>query len=111
MGENDLRLELADQVGEPVDRGGVHHERVVAEVEGAEVGAERGGRRLCLAVTDLLHALLGLPGLLPELARLAALAVRERDYVAVPPASTNVAIAPAARQTKSAECALTTRRV
>ena len=79
--EDQLRLELADQVGQPVDGGGVHHERVVAEVEAAEVRAERGRGRLRLAVADLLDALLGLTGLLPELARLAALAVGERDDV------------------------------
>ena len=83
--EDDLRLELADQVGEPLDRGGVHHERIVAEIEGAEAGPERGCRGLRLRVADLLDALLGLPGLLPELARLAALAVRERDDVRRPP--------------------------
>ena len=77
----DLRLELADQVGEPFDGAGVHHERVVASIEGAEVGAERGGRGLRLTVTDLLDARLGLPGLLPELPRLAALAVRQRHDV------------------------------
>ena len=77
--EDDVRLDLADQVGEPVDCGRVQHERIVAEIEGAEAGTERGGGGLGLRVTDLLDPLLGLPGLLPELARLAALAVRERD--------------------------------
>ena len=81
-----VRLELADQIGQPLDRGGVHDERVVAEVEAAEVRAERGGGRHRLAVADLLDALLGLAGLLPELARLAALAVGERDDVRRPAA-------------------------
>ena len=79
--EDQLRLELADQVGQPLDGGGVHDERVVAEVEAAEVGAERGRGRLRLPVADLLDALLGLTRLLPQLARLAALAVGERDDV------------------------------
>ena len=76
-----LRLELADQVGQPLDGGRVHARAGSRRGRGAEVGAERGCGGLRLAVTDLLDALLGLPVLLPELARLAALAVRERDDV------------------------------
>ena len=37
--EDQLRLELADQIGQLLDGGGVHDERVVAEVEAAEVRA------------------------------------------------------------------------
>ena len=84
--EDQLRLELADQIGQPLDRGGVHDERVVAEIEAAEVRAERGSGRLGLAVADLLDALLRLAGLLPELARLSALAVGEGDDVRRPAA-------------------------
>ena len=49
-----------------------------------QVGTEhgRGGERL--AVADLLDPFLGLPRPLPELARLAALAVGERDHVRHP---------------------------
>ena len=81
-------------------------ERVVAEVEGDEVGAEGRRGALRLPVADLLHALLGLARLLPELARLAALAVGERDDAGGPAARRwSTAIAPPARQTKSAEWA------
>ncbi len=73
------RLELADQIGEPLDRGRVHHERVVTEIEAAKAGTERSCSSLGFCVTDLLHPRLGLPVLLPQLARLAALTVRERD--------------------------------
>ena len=55
-------------------------ERIVAEVEALELGAERGRRALRLAVADLLHALDRLARLLPELARLAPLAVGEREH-------------------------------
>ena len=84
--EDHVRLELADQVDQPLDGGRVHDERVVAQVEAAEVRAERGCGGLRLAVTDLLHPLLRLPVLLPQLARLAPLAVGERDHVRRAPA-------------------------
>ena len=54
-------------------------ERVVAEVERLEFGAERRGGLLGFFVADLLDALDRLAGLPPELARLAALAVGECD--------------------------------
>ena len=79
--EDQLRLELADQLGELLDGGGIHDERIVAEVEAEEIGAQGGGRRQRLALADRLDALLGLLGLLPQLARLPALAVGERDDV------------------------------
>ena len=40
-------------------------EGIVPEIETLELGAERGRRPLCLSVPDLLHALDGLPLLLP----------------------------------------------
>ena len=81
VGEDQLRLELADQIGQPLDGGGIHDERVVAEIEAAEVRAQSGRGRLRLRVADLLHPLLGLPRVLPQLARLPALAVGEGDHV------------------------------
>ena len=45
VAEDQLRLELADQAGQPLDGGGIHDERVVAEVEAAEVRAEEPPRR------------------------------------------------------------------
>ena len=81
-------------------------ERIVAEVEAVELGAERGRRRaLGLAVADLLDLLDRLALLLPQLAGLAALAVGERDHLAAPPPAAVTATAPPARQTKSAEWA------
>ena len=111
VGEDQLRLELPDQVRQPFDGGRVHDEWVVTEVEAPEVRAEGRCGGLRLAVTDLFHALLRLPVLLPQLARLAPLAVGECDHVRRAPTLDDVAIAPAARQTKSAACALTTRMV
>ena len=55
-------------------------ERIVAEVEALELGAERRRRALRFAVADLLHALDRLARLLPELPRLAPLAVGEREH-------------------------------
>ena len=81
MGEDQLRLERSNQVRQPFDGGRVHDERVVTEVEAPEVRAEGRCGGLRLAVTDLLHTLLGLPVLLPQLARLAPLAVGECDHV------------------------------
>ena len=81
VGEDQLRLELPDQVRQPLDGGRIHDERVVTEVEAPEVRAECRCGGLRLAVTDLLHSLLRLPLLLPQLARLAPLAVGERDHV------------------------------
>ena len=81
------RLELTDQIGEPLDRGRVQHEWIVAEVECAKAGPERGCGSLRLTMADLLDPLLGLPVLLPELARLAALAVRESDDLRCSPGS------------------------
>ena len=76
-----VRRGLADPVGDRDERVLVDLERVVAEIEALEGRAERGRRPLRLAVADLLHALDRLPRLLPELARLALLAVREREHV------------------------------
>ena len=59
-------------------------------------------------MADLLDARLGLPVLLPELPDSPRSPYDSATMSAVPPSATNVAIAPAARQTKSAECALTT---
>ncbi len=69
-----------DPVAERDQRLGPDLEGVVAEIEAFEGRAERGRRALRLAVTDLLHALDRLPGLLPELARLALLAVGESEH-------------------------------
>ena len=102
--------ERADAVGDRDERVPVDLERIVAEIEALELGAERGRRPLRLAVPDLLHALDGLSLLLPELAGLAALAVGEREHARRPAVRrSSTAIAPPARQTKSAECAPITR--
>jgi len=79
--DDQLRLELADQVGQLLDGGGVHDEWVVTEVEATEIRTQHGRSGLRLPVADLLHPLLGLTGFLPELARLSALAVRQCDHV------------------------------
>ena len=78
---SDVGGELAhrvDDLGQPL---GPDLERVVAEVERAELGAERGGGLLGLGVADLLDVLDRLALLLPQLAGLAALAVGERDHL------------------------------
>src|SRR5207253_4448342 len=79
--EDHLRRGLADQPRQLPDRRVVDDERVVAEIEARELGAERGRRGFRLTAADLLHPRLGLARLLPELARLAALAEGERDDV------------------------------
>ena len=77
---SDVGLELADQVGDADERVLVDLERVVAEVE-----ARRSRRRGAAAARSAspwrisFTRSIGLPRLLPQLARLAALAVRERD--------------------------------
>ena len=78
---------------------------VVAEVQAPERGAEAARRRLGLGVADALDVLGRLALLLPQLARLAALAVGERDHLGAAAAGDGLATAPPARQTKSAECA------
>ena len=77
---------LPDPVGDRDERLAVDLERVVAEIEALEGRAERGRGPLRLAMADLLHALHRLPGLLPELARLALLTVREREHLRSTPA-------------------------
>ena len=107
---NDVRSERANAVGDRHECLAADLERVVPEVEALELGAERGRGALGLSMADLLHALDGLPVLLPELAGLAALPVGEREHVrSCRPPTVATAIAPPARQTKSAECAPTTR--
>ena len=77
--DEDVGRERADPVGDLDERVPVDLERVVAEVEALELRAERRRRPPGLAVADLLHPLDRLAGLLPELAGLSALAVRERE--------------------------------
>ncbi len=81
--QHEARCQLAQEVGQLLDRRSVHHQGIVPEVEAAEARAQRVGGRLGLAVADLLDALLGLPLLLPELARLATLPVGKGDHVDV----------------------------
>ncbi len=74
--------ELADRVGDPVERFGVDLQRVVAEVEAAEARAERPPPAASASlVADLLDVLDRLVLLLPQLAGLAALAVGQRDHL------------------------------
>jgi hypothetical protein len=73
--------EGADRVGDREQRVSVDLQRVVAEVQAAERGAEMAGRSLRLLVTDLLDVLDRLALLLPQLAGLAALAVGQRDHL------------------------------
>src|SRR5262249_43636099 len=73
----------AHQLEQLVDSLAVDSQRIVAPVECVERGPEDARSLLRLTVADLLHALLGLSLFLPELARLAALAVREPDHVRV----------------------------
>ena len=79
MPEDDVGREVAHHVGELVDRGAVQHERVVAAVEEDDFGAEDPGGLLGLRATDRLDLVDRLPFLLPQLARLTALAERQRD--------------------------------
>ena len=75
-----IGCELANSVGDRDERVPVDLERIVAKIEALELCAKRFCRSLRLAVPDLLHALDGLSLLLPELAGLAAFAVREREH-------------------------------
>ena len=81
------RGELADPVDDRARAPRVDLERIVAEVEAPELGAERGRGRAPPRRGGSLDALDRLPRLLPELSRLAALAVGEREHVALPPRS------------------------
>ena len=79
-----VRRKLPNTVGNGDEALAVDLERIVAEVEAVELGADGGGRALGLSVPDLLHPLHGLVRLLPELTRLASLAVREREHARCP---------------------------
>ena len=80
VSEQQVRSEVADPRGERGETGPVDLERVVAEVEALERRAERRRGALRLARADLLDALDRHPRLLPELARLALLAVGECEH-------------------------------
>ena len=54
VGDDHIGGELADRVGETGQRLALDLERVVAEIEAAEVGAKIGGRPLGLGVADAL---------------------------------------------------------
>ena len=84
VGDQHVGSELADRVHDLREPLRADLERVVAEVERLELGAERGGGLLGLGMADLLDVLDRLVGLLPQLARLAALAVGERDHLGGP---------------------------
>ncbi len=81
--QHEARRQLAQEVGQPLHRRRVQHQRIVPEVEAAEARAQRVGGLLSLAVADLLDALLGLPLFLPELARLPTLPVGKGDHLDV----------------------------
>jgi hypothetical protein len=81
VGDEHVGSELADDVGDLHERVGVDLQRVVAEIQAAEARAERGRGGLGLGVADLLDVLDRLALLLPQLARLAALAVGQRDHL------------------------------
>ncbi len=80
VGDEHVGAELADHLGDLLERRRVDLQRVVTEIEAVEVGAQRLGGPLGLAVADALDVLDRLIGLLPQLARLAALAVGEGDH-------------------------------
>ena len=110
--DDHIRTELTDLVGEPDQITALDLQRVVAEIETPEPGPERRRRALGLAMTNPLDVLDRLVGIAPQLPRLAPLAVRERDHVRRPPAAVATAMAPPARQTKSASCApMTSKRL
>ena len=79
--DDHVGLELADRLDDDLEPLAVDVERVVAEVERPELGAQRPRRLLGLGVTNLLHVLDRLALDLPQLARLAALAVGQREHL------------------------------
>ena len=79
VGDQHVGRELADLVRDQLEAVAVDVQRVVAEVEALEAGAERGGGSFGLAVPDPLDVLDRLPLLLPQLAGLAAFPVGEGD--------------------------------
>ena len=72
---------LADGIGHSHQSVVVHLERIVAKVEAAEARAQGLRGVLGLAVADLLDVLDRLALLLPQLSRLASLAVGESDHL------------------------------
>ena len=102
------RRELDHQVRQSPLHGGRHHERVIAEVVRNERRAHGLSGRARLGIANLLDPLDGLAFLSPQLARLAALAIRERDHRSLPTRCRVLGDHPPARQTKSAACAPTT---
>jgi hypothetical protein len=80
MAQHEGRLHRPDHVHEPVLRGAVEVERIVAEVEEPDVvDAERLRRALGLGPAGGLHTLQRHAGLLPELRAFAPFAVGEAD--------------------------------
>jgi hypothetical protein len=77
---------LAQEIGEALEGGLRYHQRVVTEVECDQVGADRGGGRGALLAADPFDRLERLIGLVPQVPRLAPLAVRESDDRRAPPA-------------------------
>ena len=93
------------------DRLAVHLERIVAAIEEDDVGTEnvRGGLRL--GPPDGLTFSSVWPSSFHSLPDSPRSPNDNETTIAVPPFPVTVAIAPAARHTKSAECALTTRNL
>src|SRR5204863_7708212 len=81
VGEQAVRREGSDPLRERLQPGPADLERVVAQVEALERRPQRRRRALGLALALVLDPLDRHPGLLPELARLAALAVREGEHL------------------------------